>query len=59
VQAGTALSSRVRWEAPNSVNLLRYDAASAPLQCQLERWDYQAAVQRFEKVDTRALLLDR
>jgi 3',5'-cyclic AMP phosphodiesterase CpdA len=59
VQAGTALSSRVRWEAPNSVNLLRYDAASAPLQCQLERWDYLAAVQQFEKVDTRALLLDR
>jgi 3',5'-cyclic AMP phosphodiesterase CpdA len=59
VQAGTALSSRVRWEAPNSVNLLRYDAASAPPQCQLERWDYLAAVQRFEKADTRALLLDR
>jgi 3',5'-cyclic AMP phosphodiesterase CpdA len=59
VQAGTALSSRVRWEAPNSVNLLRYEAASAPLECQLERWDYLAAGQQFERVDARALLLDR
>lgn len=59
VQAGTALSSRVRWEAPNSVNLLRYDAASAPLQCQLERWDYQGAADQFERVDSRALMLER
>lgn len=59
VQAGTALSSRVRWEAPNSVNLLRYDAASAPLQCQLERWDYQAVAAQFELVDSRALMLER
>ena len=59
VQAGTALSSRVRWEAPNSVNLLRHDAASGPLQCQLERWDYQAVAAQFELVDSRALRLDR
>jgi 3',5'-cyclic AMP phosphodiesterase CpdA len=58
VQAGTALSSRVRWEAPNSVNLLRYNAASTPMQCQLERWDFQAAAAQFERVDSRALLLD-
>ena len=57
VQAGTALSSRVRQEAPNSVNLLRYDAGS--LQCQLQRWDYRAATGRFEVVQTSALLLDR
>jgi len=59
VQAGTALSSRVRWEAPNSVNLLRYDVASMPLQCQLERWDYRAAVGQFEPVHSSALMLDR
>ncbi|MDP2255876.1 MAG: metallophosphoesterase [Polaromonas sp.] len=59
VQAGTALSSRVRWEAPNSVNLLRYDAAGDPLQCQLERWDYLSVAGRFELVDVSALLLDR
>lgn len=59
VQAGTALSSRVRWEAPNSVNLLRYDATSQPLQCQLERWDYLASARRFEVVHASELLMDR
>jgi 3',5'-cyclic AMP phosphodiesterase CpdA len=59
VQAGTALSSRVRQEAPNSVNLLCYDAGSLPLQCQLQRWDYRAAAGRFEVVQATALLLDR
>ena len=59
VQAGTALSSRVRREAPNSVNLLRYDAVSRPLQCRLERWDYRSAAGRFEIVDSGDLLLDR
>ena len=40
VQAGTALSSRVRREAPNSVNLLRFDATAQPPLCQVERWDF-------------------
>lgn len=57
VQAGTALSSRVRWEAPNSVNLLHYDGASEPLQCQLERWDYRSAAGCFEVAQTSELLL--
>ena len=59
VQAGTALSSRVRQEAPNSVNLLRYNAAAVPLQCQLERWDYAAHVKRFVMANASSLLLDR
>jgi len=59
VQAGTALSSRVRWEAPNSVNLLCRDAGIQPLQCQLQRWDYRAATGRFELVQSSELLLDR
>ena len=41
VQAGTALSSRVRWEAPNSVNLLQHEPGDS--MCHLERWDYRAA----------------
>lgn len=57
VQAGTALSSRVRREAPNSVNLLCYDAAGLPQQCQLERWDYLAAAGRFEMVQASELPL--
>ena len=52
VQAGTAVSSRTRPEAPNSVNLVRWGTASggqathvqsgsgAGASCQIERWDY-------------------
>ena len=47
VQAGTAVSSRVRRGVPNSVNLLRYEGAAgstgASRACLLERWDYAAA----------------
>jgi 3',5'-cyclic AMP phosphodiesterase CpdA len=51
VQAGTAVSNRVRAEAPNSVNLLRIAAAGAkPRQLQVEQWDYQAASRQFERV---------
>jgi 3',5'-cyclic AMP phosphodiesterase CpdA len=54
VQAGTAVSSRVRWDAPNSVNLLRYDPLAAPGECRAERWDFSAPSEQFvltEKVD--------
>ncbi len=46
VQAGTAVSRRVRRGVPNSVNLLR----TAARRCDVERWDYAAAKQRFECV---------
>ncbi len=39
VQAGTAVSMRVRRESPNSVNLIRY---CGPRQCIVERWDCKA-----------------
>ena len=42
VQAGTAVSSRVREGVPNSVNLLRWGADSAPGCCQIEQWDFSA-----------------
>ena len=42
VQAGTAVSSRVRDGAPNSVNLLRWGADAAPGRCRIEQWDYKA-----------------
>ncbi|WP_137921004.1 metallophosphoesterase [Hydrogenophaga sp. 2FB] len=45
VQAGTAVSSRVRPDAPNSVNLLRWDAAERA--CAVEQWDFSAADQVF------------
>jgi 3',5'-cyclic AMP phosphodiesterase CpdA len=42
VQAGTAVSSRVRDGAPNSVNLLRWGADAKPGCCRIEQWDYEA-----------------
>jgi 3',5'-cyclic AMP phosphodiesterase CpdA len=48
VQAGTALSSRVRRQAPNSVNLLRYSAERFPQSCHAEQWDFNAQSARFE-----------
>ena len=47
VQAGTAVSSRVREGAPNSVNLLRWGADSAPGSCQIEQWDFSMAAGAF------------
>jgi 3',5'-cyclic AMP phosphodiesterase CpdA len=45
VQAGTAVSSRVRPGVPQSVNLLRWDASAGA--CLIERWDHAAAQGRF------------
>jgi hypothetical protein len=50
VQAGTAVSSRTRPRAPNSVNLLRWGAATG--RCVVERWDYAAEAQAFGCADT-------
>ena len=47
VQAGTAVSSRVRDEAPNSVNLLRWGSDAVAGRCLLERLDYAAVSQTF------------
>lgn len=62
VQAGTSLSSRVRREAPNSVNLLRFDANGHPPLCQVERWDFVCATPggagEFERVHVTDLWLD-
>ncbi len=46
VQAGTAVSHRVREGVANSVNLVRWDGARAVV----ERWDYVAAMGEFEQV---------
>lgn len=47
VQAGTAVSSRVRPGVPQSVNLLRWDAGAGA--CLVERWDHSAAEGRFAR----------
>lgn len=47
VQAGTAVSSRVRRGVPNSVNLLRWGAASDAGCCRVEQWDFAANIGAF------------
>jgi 3',5'-cyclic AMP phosphodiesterase CpdA len=59
VQAGTAVSSRVRDGIPNSVNLIRYTGAEPPRRCVIERWDYEAPTQRFRRVDQIEIGLHR
>jgi len=58
VQAGTAVSSRVRDGVPNSVNLIhRPGNDGAARQCIVERWDHAAGSDRFERIDVRVLPL--
>jgi 3',5'-cyclic AMP phosphodiesterase CpdA len=56
VQAGTAVSSRVRKKHPNSVNVIR---RSQTLECIAERWDYHADDNAFTCVKTEHLHLQR
>ncbi|MHB8454696.1 MAG: metallophosphoesterase family protein [Acidiferrobacterales bacterium] len=59
VQAGTAVSSRIRHEADNSVNLIRYTGLR--LHCRdavVERWDYLESQQCFRPVDVSNLHID-
>jgi 3',5'-cyclic AMP phosphodiesterase CpdA len=51
VQAGTALSSRVRDGVPNSVNVVRTVSGTRPRRCTVERWDYEAVAERFRLVE--------
>ncbi|HYW58799.1 MAG TPA: metallophosphoesterase [Polaromonas sp.] len=59
VQAGTALSSRIREEAPNSVNLLHVDAVNGAAHCRVDRWDFHAGTGTFVVAKTHDLQLDR
>jgi hypothetical protein len=51
VQAGTAVSRRVRAGAANSVNVLRWGGDTAPGCCLIEQWDYTTATQTFVCTD--------
>lgn len=57
-QAGTALSSRVRRQAPNSVNVIRHEASDAA-RFSVERWDFSVERGEFERVNARAFELQR
>ncbi|WP_395010230.1 metallophosphoesterase family protein [Undibacterium sp.] len=47
VQAGTAVSSRVRSGVPNSVNILRWGTDAAVACCHIEQWDFSAEESHF------------
>lgn len=57
VQAGTAVSSRIRHHADNSVNILYYRNTGAIRACRVERWDYKPAPVQFVKVSEYNLVL--
>jgi hypothetical protein len=58
VQAGTAVSKRVRREADNSVNVVRYHARNgSPRRARIERWDYRQAADTFELASAHDLEL--
>ena len=59
VQAGTAVSSRVREGVPNSVNLLRCGADAPTGRFVVERWDHSAAQAAFVRQSVEVLPLDR
>jgi 3',5'-cyclic AMP phosphodiesterase CpdA len=55
VQAGTAVSSRVREGIPNSVNLIRWGGVLPVGACVVERWDYLATAHAFARARVSAL----
>ena len=57
VQAGTAVSNRVRRGVPNSVNVLRWTARDAV--CVVEQWDHAETTQAFERKLTTPLQVAR
>ena len=57
-QAGTALSSRIRRGAPNSVNVIRHHTAETA-RCTIERWDFADERGEFQRVDARDFELQR
>lgn len=49
VNAGTAVSSRVRYDAGNSVNVIRTASPAAAGTCTIEHWSYSAASASFAR----------
>ena len=59
VQAGTALSDRLRHESDNSVNVIRADAGSGGARrVAVERWDFSPATAAFEPVSIERIECD-
>jgi len=58
VQAGTAVSRRVRAAVPNSVNLIDCMESGAGRTCRIERWDCSGGGRAFERVECHDLALE-
>lgn len=59
VQAGTALSSRVRGNINNSVNLINYHIEGINRICSVERWDYHDEQAAFSCIKKERLELSK
>jgi 3',5'-cyclic AMP phosphodiesterase CpdA len=55
LQAGTAVSTRIRHDSNNSVNLIRYGFEGMLRRCIAERWDYDDATDEFALVQSTAI----
>ncbi|MET0378636.1 MAG: hypothetical protein ABW049_06530, partial [Spongiibacteraceae bacterium] len=58
VQAGTAISRRVRGDAPNSFNVIR-TSNTHTMDVGVERWDYDATARAFALAAHTAIAPDR
>ncbi len=59
VQAGTAVSARVREGVPNSVNLVRWGGQLPAGRCVVEQWDHSAQQQAFVRARVTELTPSR
>jgi 3',5'-cyclic AMP phosphodiesterase CpdA len=59
VQAGTALSTRIREGISNSFNVIRHDAQGDRSACIVEQWDYNEANGRFDPGGKTTVPLER
>ncbi|MBF6617614.1 MAG: metallophosphoesterase [Candidimonas sp.] len=55
IQAGTAVSARIRHDSNNSINLIRHSYADTPRHYLVERWDYNNDADEFTIVDSQAI----
>ncbi len=55
VQAGTSVSSRIRFDAGNSINLIDYDGFAPLRHCIVERWDYDGGLLDFVQISADKL----